>query len=275
MKYGEKLRAAAAKKTLIAAHRGMAGGNIPCNTLAAFQNAYRQGADILEADVIRSSDGELFVFHTGMEPFHLFRHIRLNRMTAAQIRQERYVNQDLVPTGYGILPLEELLETFRGKCFFNLDHCWGLMEDVAKTVRRFGMEEEIILKTPAKEACYREVALTAPELMFMPILRTVDDQSPLLWQMNLNYVGAEVLFTEEDQPVASDAFIEQMHRARMLLWANAIIYDETAVLSAGHTDDRAIAGDPQGGWGWLADKKFDIIQTDWPILVRLFLEGRS
>ncbi|MBQ7719368.1 MAG: glycerophosphodiester phosphodiesterase, partial [Clostridia bacterium] len=35
-----------------------------------------------------------------------------------------------------------------------------------------------------------------------------------------------------------------------------------AVLTAGHTDDAAVMGDPEYGWGWLADR-FDIIQTDW------------
>jgi glycerophosphoryl diester phosphodiesterase len=36
------------------------------------------------------------------------------------------------------------------------------------------------------------------------------------------------------------------------------------VLTAGHSDDRAIAGgDPEGAWGWLADRGFDFIQTDW------------
>ena len=39
-----------------------------------------------------------------------------------------------------------------------------------------------------------------------------------------------------------------------------------------HTCDGLIAGDPEKGWGWLADKNFDIIQTDWTLALRLFLE---
>ncbi|NMA64834.1 MAG: hypothetical protein GX957_01155 [Clostridiaceae bacterium] len=41
----------------IAAHRGSCGGNIPPNTIAACEAAIAQGADILEVDVARSSDG--------------------------------------------------------------------------------------------------------------------------------------------------------------------------------------------------------------------------
>ena len=57
------IREAAADHVLVAAHRGSAAGNIPCNTLAAYEIALRQGADIVELDVAKTADGELFVFH--------------------------------------------------------------------------------------------------------------------------------------------------------------------------------------------------------------------
>lgn len=47
---------------LVIAHRG-ASAYAPENTLAAFELAYRQGADMLELDVQRTSDGHLVVFH--------------------------------------------------------------------------------------------------------------------------------------------------------------------------------------------------------------------
>ncbi len=43
------------------------GGNIPPNTIASFDIALKEGADILEMDLFKSIDGEIFVFHTGME----------------------------------------------------------------------------------------------------------------------------------------------------------------------------------------------------------------
>ena len=45
------------------------------------------------------------------------------------------------------------------------------------------------------------------------------------------------------------------------------------MLTAGHSDDRAIAGgDPEGAWGWLADRGYDFIQTDWLLACAQFLE---
>ena len=66
---------------LVAAHRGTSGGNIPPNTIAAFDLALKEGADILEMDLFKSLDGEIFVFHTGTEPCYLDRHIRIESKT--------------------------------------------------------------------------------------------------------------------------------------------------------------------------------------------------
>jgi glycerophosphoryl diester phosphodiesterase len=48
--------------TLVIAHRG-ASAYAPENTMAAFELAVRQGADMLELDVQRSADGVLAIFH--------------------------------------------------------------------------------------------------------------------------------------------------------------------------------------------------------------------
>ena len=45
------LRAAAEKRMLLVAHRGSWGGNIPCNTIPAYETALAQGADMIEIDV--------------------------------------------------------------------------------------------------------------------------------------------------------------------------------------------------------------------------------
>lgn len=64
---------------IIVAHRGACGGNIPCNTLASYEIALKQGADMTEVDVSCSKDGKLFLFHPGMEEEHLNKKINLKR----------------------------------------------------------------------------------------------------------------------------------------------------------------------------------------------------
>ena len=54
-------RESAKKNILVVAHRGAAAGNIPCNTIPAYEAALRQGADMIEIDVDMSRDGKLYI----------------------------------------------------------------------------------------------------------------------------------------------------------------------------------------------------------------------
>ena len=92
----------AKEKRIIVAHRGTAGGNIPCNTLASYEIALKQGADMIEIDVEMSKDGKLFIFHPGMEPHHLNSKEYIPNMTAEEVSKLRYVNYDRTPTQFGV-----------------------------------------------------------------------------------------------------------------------------------------------------------------------------
>lgn len=257
------LKAKKEKNILVAAHRGSSCGNIPFNTMKAFDAALYQGADILETDITRSKDGELIIFHPKKEISHLNLDIHLEEMSKEEIRNLRYVNFDNDETEYGIPTLDDFLENYKNKCIINLDHAWDDLPQVIKKVRRHRMEEQIIMKAPAKLCFAKLMEELAPRMMFMPILKEKDEISEQLEKMNVNYVGAELVFAKEDSPLVQDAYLDEHHKKGRLLWANAILYSYKAQLSAGHTDDVAVAGNPDYGWGWLIDKGFDIIQTDW------------
>ena len=270
------LQARRERGVLIAAHRGVSGGNIPCNSLAAFEAALRQGADMLETDLALSGDGQLLIFHPKKEKAHLNKDIHLNEMTMEQIRELRFVNIDNDPTAYGILTLDEFLERFKNRCLINLDHGWdddmGLMIDA---VRRHAMEEQVLIKAPAKLKYAQIMEELAPDMMFMPIYKEEDTMTELLEQMNVNFVGAELVFAREDSVFASEAYIRSHQDKGRLLWANPILYYYKSQLTGGHNDDVAVTGDPEFGWGWLVDKGFDILQTDWVMPLRSFLDNRG
>ena len=126
------LKKLAAKKLILVAHRGVWGGNIPCNTVAAYETALRQGADMIEIDVDRSLDGRLFVFHPAMEPAHLNQNLSIRDMTAAEIKKLRYVNIDNVDTQFGIEELDTVLDRFKDRCYINIDKfCSGLSQNLS------------------------------------------------------------------------------------------------------------------------------------------------
>lgn len=276
MKTENKLQKAIREKgILVAAHRGSSAGNIPFNTMEAFEAALYSGADILETDVIISKDEELFIFHTGKEKQHLNQDIRLEDMTGEEIRKLRYVNFDNDPTDYHIPSLDEFLEAFKDRCFINLDHGWSFLPQLIDAVRRHGMEDQVIIKSPGKMEYAKIMEVLAPEMMFMPIYKEKDEMSEQLEQMNINFIGAELVFAKEDSPLASTEYMELHHKKGRLLWVNSILYYYKAQLSGGHTDDIAMTGNPENGWGWLVDKGFDIVQTDWVLPLKCFIETRK
>lgn len=269
------LRHDALARTLIAAHRGVSGGNIPGNTIAAFEAALAQGADMIELDVTSSRDGQLFVFHPGMEPVFLRSDVRLGQLYAEQVRSLKYVNGDATPTQYGVNTFDEVLEALKGRCYINVDKFQDNPEAIVQTIRRHCMEDQILVKSFPNEDIYCFMEQCAPAINYMAVLRQRDDQTEMLRKRKIRYVGVEALFATEESQLATREYVEQMHALGLLVWVNAIVYNHQEILTAGHNDDVSIVGHMQEGWGWLLERGYDIIQTDWPLSLRQFMDQRQ
>ncbi len=266
------LRQKAKENVIIVAHRGACGGNIPCNTMAAYEIALKQGADMLEIDVDCTADGELIIFHPGMEEPHLGCNLDLQKLPYDIVKHLRYQNTDNTPTQFGISKLDDFLEAFKGRCFINVDKFWGNPEKIYAAIKRHNMVEQMLVKSSMKPEVIKILEDLAPELPFMPIVRDEHPSHEMLLKSNVNYVGVEVLFAKDSSYMASPEFIEKMHRDNTLVWSNAIIYDYEEQLAGEHSDDSALTVSEDYGWGWLADKGYDFIQTDWPMMLIDYLK---
>ena len=251
---------------LVAAHRGSAGANIPCNTIPAFDIAMKYGARILEMDIFRSTDGKLFVFHTGKEKNQLAQNIDLTAMSSAEIEAMRLLNAEWNPTTQPVNAFDDVLEHLKGRdVLLNLDRFAEIIEDVIACVERHGMREQILLKTPPKPEALAAIERFAPDYMYMPICWEEDSCIETIEQMHINLVGAELVFLSEQAPVIQPETLQRLRDKGLVLWGNALLYSDAVPLAAGHSDDVSLLDDPAKGWGWLADKGFGIIQTDWTL----------
>ncbi len=258
----------------LAAHRGVCGANVPCNTLAAYKIALDQGADVVEIDVTKSKDGQYFVFHPGMEPVFLGSEKKIPEMTAAEVEAMFLLNQDRVPTSYKVPKLEDVFALLKDKAYINVDKFWMDVEGISAAIRKAGVEKQVIVKTYTDEKSLNEVHKFASDFMFVPMVRKNDEVTDWLLEKGVKVIGTEILFESEDDEVISDEYIEAMHKKGLLLWANSIIYNEKDVISAHHTDDISLSESPEKGWGWLAKKKVDFIQTDWLLAAKSYFEKR-
>lgn len=259
-------------RPMLAAHRGVCGANIPCNTLAAYKIALDMGAEIVEIDVSKSKDGEYFVFHPGMEKVFLGIEKKLPEMTADEIRALRLLNQDRVPTSYCIPELCEVFALLKDRAYINVDKFWTDVEGISAEIRRAGVEKQVIVKTYTDKDSLARVKKYAADFMFMPMVNKTDKVTEELLSAGVNQIGAEILFSSEDDEVISAEYIRKMHARGLLIWMNSIVYNEKDVISAHHTDDRSLTESPSEGWGWLAAHGADMIQTDWLMAAKSYFE---
>ena len=258
-------------KIWIAAHRGAAGGNSPCNSIPAFQAALCEQADVIELDISESLDGTFYVFHPGMEPVFLRSEKYISQMNDGEVRRLRLHNGDMTPTEWGVPLFDEALELLKGRCVINVDKFWTNIAGIAERIRAYGMQDQVIVKTPGVSEYLPALEEYAHDLPYMPLVDRDDGtHERLLGNPRVRYAGLEVAFSDEASPMASDAFIEKVHRDGRILWLNTIIFNYRTQLSARHSDDTAMTGDFDGGWGWAVEKGYDILQTDWPLAMRLY-----
>lgn len=265
----------AEKNVLICAHRGFATGNIPCNTSSAFKAALMSGADMIELDVARSREGELFVFHPGMEEPHLHTVLPLKVQPASMIEKRRFVNQDDTKTQFGISRLEDIFMLLKDKCYINVDKFWTDIPGITELIYKCKVEKQVVVKAKINEKNIALIKQYAKELMFLPIVRGEDTVTDWLTAQGINCIGAEVLFESDEEAVASTDYIEAMHKKGKIVFVNSIVYDYKDILAGVHNDDTAISSSPDLGWGWLIDRGYDIIQTDWCPLLKQYRDSRS
>ena len=270
------LRASAKEKILLVGHRGSPAGNIPCNTLPAYEAAVLQGADMIEIDVDMSADGELFIFHPGMEHAHLNAPgTDITKMGSADVCKLRFVNTDNTTTQFGLNTLDEVLETFKNRCYINVDKFWEYPKEVSERIRAHGMTEQILVKTRPESGILSLIEEYAPDMQYMAIVNKDGEAiHEELKKRHINYMGQELTFDSDSSPICSDAYLALLRKDGILSWVNTLVYNYRAVLAGGHNDDISITH-PEAGWGWCAEKGFDFIQTDWVGMCRDYLEKRG
>jgi glycerophosphoryl diester phosphodiesterase len=258
-------------KALIAAHRGASGGNIIFNTIAAYENALRHGADIVEMDAARTTDGVFYTFHDGTEPVVLGTTRNIRGMDSSYVDQLFLRNPSFEATHERVNRLSNVFTRLKDRCIINVDRSWFYWEDIIALIRKMGMEGQVILKSPPEEKYLDILQSIAPDIAYMPILRR-PEEADLVKKYRINCIMAELIFSDIDNPIVDDAFIKELKAQGLFLWVNVITLNEWLILSGGKDDYHAIMDSMDDNWGWCLAKGFDVLQTDWPLLLRAYLE---
>lgn len=265
------------KKALIAVHRGTWHGNIIQNTIPAYKTAIKMGADMVESDVVSSTDGVLFSFHDHHEPDVLRRPELIMELTAQEIESIHPSNCITLHSRYKINRLTEILEFLPEETMLNIDRAWDIIPQVLEVLDRYpDALQKVVIKAPLKaKAAFEALDRHPVKYMFMPICYSLADVDAALAYEGINTVGVEIIAFTPEMELFSDEAIAYVHSKGLYCWVNAITlgnfnkHDDSPRndLYGGLDDDISVLEDPALGWGKLFEKKIDIIQTDWPSLL--------
>lgn len=257
---------------LIAVHRGSSMGNIVENTIPAFHAGVQSGSDILEIDIIRSTDGKFYIFHDGNEKRLLGLDRNIKTMDSSEIDSCNYRNNIGHVVNVKVEKLEDVLNAFKGDILINLDRSWEYWDTLLPFLDQFNMVDKILLKSPVQKSWLNVLDAHQVKYSFIPIIKNLLDIEEMESYKNINMIGMEIIAEDQESPFFRDETIKTIKDKDLLIWINAIRLDDQNILYAGFDDDASIMKGTEHGWQKLVDKGADMIQTDWPSLLYNYRE---
>lgn len=264
-----------ARLCAVVAHRGAWHG-APENSLAAIENAICIGADIVEIDVRKSADGQLFLMHDDT----LLRMAGIDRdaetftmaeLQAIALREDdggeaRGFTDQRIPT------LKQVLEITRGRIFADLDlKDRDLFSDVAACAREMDAAGYVDLKTTVMTvdhvAWVETQDIAGVPFMAMSTFTQASLHETLSVLSKLRPFMSEIRFDALETIAENRPAFEA---AGMALWKNTL--DQA---SSGTWTDTAALADPDSIWGRLIDAGISAIQTDQPEALKAYVERRA
>jgi len=259
----------------IVAHRGAWHG-APENSLASIENAIAVGADIVEIDVRKSADGELFLMHDDT----LSRMAGIDRdaetFTMAELQaialreddggEHRAVTDQRIPT------LKQAFEAIRGRIFADLDlKDRGLFSEVAACARDMGVASFVDLKTVVMNRADIDW-VRAQDIEGVPFMAMA--------QFSAGNVNERLALLSELKPFMCELRFDDLRtiadNQQLFADANMAIWFNTLDMAAsGEWTDTSALANPDAIWGRLMDAGISTIQTDEPAALRRYIEARK
>ncbi|CAG9584151.1 putative glycerophosphoryl diester phosphodiesterase [Leishmania major strain Friedlin] len=257
----------------VACHRGD-WRNYVENTLEAVESCIQMGADIVEVDVWRTSDGALILMHDETLDRTTNGTGRVCDHTLAEVRALRLKDGLGNMTEFTVPTVEEVLLLAKDRAILNLDKADVYLDELYPLLVKTGMVEQTILKSeiPFDELCKRYSADLLNRVIFMPILNITDTTTykNIDRAFAANHALYEVNFEKENADVLQ--YIRKLAKnSGAALWINTI----WPTTCGGYSDDHALR-DKDANWGYVVDRiGAGIIQTDRPAMLLAYLQERG
>lgn len=271
----ESLNAAFAQGgPLVAVHRGTGLGTIAENTAPAVAAALAQGADMVEIDIVESTDGDFFLFHDGYEPMHFGIAENLRTLSTARILELDYKWCSHPGRPLRVARFQDVLLA-HPDTLFNVDRSWESWPRLLPFLDRMPGPGRLVFKSPVESGLLDVLAGHRVKYPYAPIVRSHAEVLQVLATEGINTVGMELIAPGPGHEFADPGYIRWLHDKGLFALLNAINLSNRVPLFAGWDDETSVLGAPEDGWGRLLDLGADVIQTDWPSLLVPYRDRRQ
>src|SRR5665213_2047848 len=155
---------------IVIAHRGDH-VEVPENTLAAYENAIKNGVDYVEIDLRTTKDSILVIMHDATVNRMTNGKGKISDLTYAEMRKLEVIDKrkDSTKT-YPVPNFEEVLQTCRNKICIYLDFKDASVQQSYNLIKKYGMEKQVIvyINAPFQYEEWRKLVPSMPVMLSLP-----------------------------------------------------------------------------------------------------------
>lgn len=258
------------KDFLIMSHRGFWGGNVVQNTRQAATVAVKAGADIVEMDVCRSSDGVYYLFHKHAVRMLLDVDKEFEEMSSQEIDSLTLRNSNALDSGYHVEKLEDFLDWLPATYIINLDRTWDYWGDpkLFKIIEKSKKKKQLILKSPAKAELLEKLNAANVDIAYIPISYSQEDFALAETYENINLIGVDLRIDYlNNHSLLETNWLNKLLTRDMMIIANSEHLGRDYQMFDVLDDTAAILGSETYVWTIMCKYGFNVIKTDWPNFV--------
>jgi len=237
-------------KLVVIAHRG-SHLKVPENTLAAYKNAIKEGADYVEVDLRTTKDGHLVIMHDES----------ITRMTGIKGRVQDLNYGDIkdlkikpAVTGdtstYRIPEFADVLNVCKGRINIYLDFKDADVEKTYTLLKKYGMQNNVVVYLNREEQ-YGQWKTVAPQVPLMSSLPENADSLQLNTFLDTKHLDVV------DNAYTVD-LVNLVHKRKIAVWLDVQSEDEGPA-----------------NWEQALKQGADGLQTDHPEKLIQYLEGQG
>ncbi|MGN6352215.1 MAG: glycerophosphodiester phosphodiesterase family protein [Parafilimonas sp.] len=203
---------------VVIAHRG-SHLNVPENTLAAYENAIKEGVDYIETDLRTTKDGHLVIMHdaavsrmTGMQG--QVKDLNYNDIKDLEIKP--VVKGDTA--AYHIPEFADVLNVCKGRINIYLDFKDADVKKTYRLLKDYGMQNNVVVYLN-KEEQYEQWKKVAPQV---PLMSSLPENADIL-QLN-NFLAAKHLDVVDNAYTVN--LVNLVHKRKIAVWLDVQREDE-------------------------------------------------